>query len=1265
MRFTIVTVALTCTALAGPTQARPSFADTRVLAPELVVQVGHVYPIQAVAFSPDAKTVITGGWDNTAILWDARTGRELRRLPGHRATVASVAFLPSGHAALTMGWTDFGGAPVPVRLWELTNGHLICEHHFPDKSASTFARVLPNGDIGVLVGHLNEGFMDYAIWNSSKAVQLMKHNSLLDLGVCSHFSLSAEGAIAAVGGFMNTAVWDVKHQHELQLSPTLETVQALALSRNGRLLFAAFEHGGVIHALRFQDKGIDIDSTHSLKPSIPHPLDAAFSPDSQTLATAHADGGLRIWNTNTGTLIGECHGHTDCVLAVAFSADGRQVVTGSADRTARIWDVSSRRCLITLGSKAHYVQTVGFAGRGDHLITSDWNGRTAAWELGTRHVEELKGTPPFIATAIDNCSNGKLLLLEDTSIPSGTLMRAFANGREGTRFFTSQRRPAPMPPPHLTSPTADRFLAEHVFPADARLGSTPAQVSPDFLVVDANGKIVQRLRGARREGAAATCGNCTNIALTGGNNGLVFLWNIENGRQMRRYEVGRPVESLAFAPDDHTFAIAGSKGAESWDIATGQRRLTLLSEAVDVVTFAPGGKYVGCWTRNAFVLVSAETGAITWRMTVDARVAEEHPAGQLLSLSYFGGGSSRKAPSVAEPRLNRSVAPIAYTSDGESFATTNDHNWIGVIESNGKGRPKVYVGHTAPIQTLAIAPAGGLLASGGWDGTTRLWSLKRGTALATLVSLADGTWFVRTDSGRFDTNELDTIAGMHWLFSDDPFHPLPPECFLRDYYEPRLLSRVLAEEKFAPIRSLVDLNRVQPQVALTSDQGHLASGIARIKVTVAGAKGHYQRDGRGVTTKTDVYDLRVFRDGQLVGQWPRPRDGSDGVLEPDPTSAADMQRWRAANRINPEGDRVERGSGGKLSLSFAVRLPSRSVEGPVELTAYAFNEDRVKSETARFTFKAPVNLLKGRPRAYLIGFGVSTSQNPAWNLKFADADAKLTVAEFAKALNDRYEVVPVELVSEGVDGRLTGAATRENLRSVLQLLAGQKVSGESRKRIPNGERLGEATPDDVVLLALSCHGYTDQRGTLYLLPYDVGQKQCDIRTALPRCISSADLSAWLRGIDAGELAMTLDACHSAAAGAPPGFKPGPFGGRGLAQLAYDKGMRVLAASQAKDVALECESIQHGLLTYALVREGLQNRQAVRDGKLTLRGLLSYAADRVPELYEEIIHHEGGLEDIRGRQVVPIKPADNERSRAQKPELFDYSRKRSDLTLVPK
>ena len=68
-----------------------------------------------------------------------------------------------------------------------------------------------------------------------------------------------------------------------------------------------------------------------------------------------------------------------------------------------------------------------------------------------------------------------------------------------------------------------------------------------------------------------------------------------------------------------------------------------------------------------------------------------------------------------------------------------------------------------------------------------------------------------------------------------------------------------------------------------------------------------------------------------------------------------------------------------------------------------------------------------------------------------------------------------ELLSwETGDGKPT--ATRENLRTALELLSGNDVRDENRASLPNADQLQKVTPDDLVLIAFSCHGYTDLRG---------------------------------------------------------------------------------------------------------------------------------------------------------------------------------------------
>jgi hypothetical protein len=263
-----------------------------------------------------------------------------------------------------------------------------------------------------------------------------------------------------------------------------------------------------------------------------------------------------------------------------------------------------------------------------------------------------------------------------------------------------------------------------------------------------------------------------------------------------------------------------------------------------------------------------------------------------------------------------------------------------------------------------------------------------------------------------------------------------------------------------------------------------------------------------------------------------------------------------------------------------------------------------------------------------------------------------------------YEVVPVLLVADDEmrDGELVKArdATKAKVRAVLDLLAGTKVDEQLRRSIPNYGELRQATPDDLVLLSFSSHGYADAMGNFYLLPYDVGSAAGPEQLPDPQsCISSDELSLWLRDVDAGEMVMIVDACQAASIVQGSGFKPGPMGSRGLGQLSYDKGMRILTATQAADAAIEIGGqISQGLLSYALVKEGLERKKAdfePEDGQIGLREWLNYGVTDVPDLYKQIT--SGELRTVgRGTVVVEL---DNQ----QQPSLFDFARKRADVTLM--
>jgi WD40 repeat protein len=1003
-----------------------------------------------------------------------------------------------------------------------------------------------------------------------------------------------------------------------------------------------------------------------------------FSSDGQTIIAASQGRMLKVWDVQTGRELNHfTFAHDGASFGRAFSPDRKIFASGGDDMTIKLWDVATGKLLRVLSARGMKVYAVAFSPDGSVVAGAGLGGAIKLWDARTG---ALLPAPAAQAGTIAFSPDGKYIASDSAAktlklwdVKTGRLLRTMAGHADSVNSvhaiaFSSDGRTLVSQGGEGTVKLWDVATGKLL---RSLSGSNPIAFSPDgrlFGLSAADGvklldastwqeMVALRARTAFPEAVAFS----PDGRMIGYSAGHSFkLWNIGAGRELRTLPVERNAvyRGLAFSPDSRLLATQWAYDAmRLWETSTGKERLTWgKGSYLDFVApaFSPEGRYVVTASSNGrIVFWEPTTGKPVGGLNCQTPISRMalSPDGALVAVSNFEKFLTVWEVATGRQRfqLNGHTQPVvaaAFSSDSKTLASASADKTIKLWDMTTGAERRTLSGHTDEVLSVAYSPDGRVLASGSRDSTIRLWDAATGRALhtltgspgvivtsvafspdgkivagagfdagvklwdvgsgqelASLIAVDEGDWLVVTPDGLFDGSPA-AWSLILWRFSANINDLLPVEAFFNEFFAPGLLADLLAGRRPRAAHDIAQKDRRQPELQI---------GVARAAAP-AGSVGARQVTIKVVVTKAEAgaQDVRLFRNGSLVRVW------RGDVLKGQPSAPLEAQ----------------------ISL----------VAGANRLTAYAFNRDNIKSADAVLTING-ADSLRRKGTAHILAIGVNKyAPNPFFrDLKFAVADADQFAAEIQHQQEHLAEYAQVEVV------KLTDeAATKAKIIGALAALA------------------KTVQPEDVVLVYFAGHGLAEG-GRFYLVPHDLattaGPELASTQPALAAAlaaqgISDRELAQAFEQMDAGQLTLIVDACNSGQALGDEKDGRGPMNAKGLAQLAYDKGMYILTAAQSYQAALEAPQVGHGLLTFALVEEGLRQAMAddePQDGQVLVREWLDYATQRVPQMQLDKMKAARGLgldlsfkEDERGLDVV--------RRIGQRPRVF-YRRELETQPLV--
>ena len=283
--------------------------------------IGHNDFVYAIAFSPDGKTLASGGQDGAIKLWDLST-RKVRFALGKTEPINSLTYFPDGTKLAT-------ATHDAIRIWDASNGAQLSTFKLNLARVASLAISEDGKTLAMDAVQARNRFAKLWDLPSGTNTATFERNDLF-LG---SIVFDPNGDAVAPGSFKGSIrLWDIATGKALATMQEITSESLVYFTSTGDKLISVRLSDGTIHQWDYVSGKIvaTIQGREQIS-------SAALSPDGRMLATTSSRT-IRLWDLATGKNVATLRGHSPPIWKLAFSPDGRILASASVG-TLQLWDV--------------------------------------------------------------------------------------------------------------------------------------------------------------------------------------------------------------------------------------------------------------------------------------------------------------------------------------------------------------------------------------------------------------------------------------------------------------------------------------------------------------------------------------------------------------------------------------------------------------------------------------------------------------------------------------------------------------------------------------------------------------------------------------------------------------------------------------------------------------------------------------------------------------------------------------------------------------